>query len=159
VIKLHLARIIFLAFLWSLSAAVFGNEIQGPFDELADPDEDYAAALAQAESQGKLVMLIFGANWCGDCRAFESQINQGELKSLIDNRFVKARINVGQWDINLDFVKKFGNPIAKGIPSIVIVDTKKKELFITQAGELANARNMSSESMYNWFEKMASNIN
>ena len=62
-----------------------------------------------------------------------------------------VKVDVGNWNRNLDVVKTWGNPIAKGIPAMVVVDPNGSVLYTTKAGEVANARWMGSEGLMKFF--------
>ena len=44
----------------------------------------------------------------------------------------------------------------KGIPAVVIVSTNNEVLYATRAGELANARRMGDNGIYEFFKRVAS---
>ena len=133
---------------WLLIAAA---EAPLPYDESADAHADVAAALARAASEGKAVLLTFGANWCPDCRVLGNAMTTPPLAAAIAARFVVVDIDVGNWDKNLDVVQAWGAPIEKGIPSIVVADGRGTVLYATKAGELANARRMGSDAFVKFF--------
>ena len=126
-----------------------------PYDESADAKADIATALTRAQAENKLMLITFGANWCPDCRAFDKAIRQPELAAAIDERYVLVKIDVGNWDKNIDVIQRFGNPIAGGIPSIVVLDSQEHNLYATKAGQLAASRNMSGSEFARFFEAMA----
>ena len=122
-----------------------------PYNASANARADIAAALARASSEGKAVLLTFGANWCPDCRVLGSAMTAPPLADAIAARFVVVEIDVGNWDKNLDVVAAWGNPIANGIPSIVVADGHGTVLYATKAGELANARRMGNDAFVKFF--------
>jgi thioredoxin 1 len=122
-----------------------------PFDESADARSDIQAALSRATAQNKDVLLEFGANWCADCRVLAATMADAPLSERIAARYLVVKIDVGYWDKNLDVVKAWGNPIAKGIPSIVVVDPNGSVLYTTKAGELAKARRMGAPALEKFF--------
>ena len=74
-----------------------------------------------------------------------------DLSDLIDRRYVVVKVDVGNWNRNLDIVKAWGDPIAKGIPGVVVFDPHGAVLYSTKAGEVANARWMGSEGLMRFF--------
>jgi thioredoxin 1 len=124
-----------------------------PYDEAADPHVALRSALVEARSQHKDVLVIFGANWCEDCRDLDKAMH-GSSASLIDPLFVVVKINVGNFDKNLDLAARYGNPIQKGIPAAVLVTPTDKVVYSTKAGELANARRMGDSGIYDFFAKV-----
>jgi protein disulfide-isomerase len=122
-----------------------------PFNESADARSDIQAALSRATAENKDVLLEFGANWCADCRVLAAAMADAPLAERIAARYVVVKIDVGNWDRNLDVVKAWGNPIAKGIPSIVVADPDGSVLYTTKAGELAKARRMGAPALEAFF--------
>ena len=126
-----------------------------PYDEHADAKAQIQAALHEAAAAKEPVLLVFGANWCPDCRALDRALHTGRNAELIARDFKVVKIDVGNWDHNLDIAAAYGNPIKKGIPAAVIVSPDNRVLFATRAGELADARRMSDEGIYEFFSKAA----
>jgi thioredoxin 1 len=127
-----------------------------PYDTAADPQRDLIAAMADARKTGKRVMVVFGANWCPDCRVLDMEFHSGsKAAALVAKRYDVVKVDVGDFDKNLDFAKLYGEPIKKGIPSIVIVTPRNEVVYQTEAGELADARTMGSAGIYTFFKDKA----
>jgi thioredoxin 1 len=120
-----------------------------PYDEHADANAQLQQALAQARSDHKDIMLVFGANWCEDCRELDHALH-GSSAALVANRFQIVKIDVGNFDKNLDIANHYGNPIAKGIPAVVVLSSTNDILYSTKGGELANARRMGDTGIYDF---------
>ena len=135
-------------------AAGLAGAAERPYDEGADAKAQIAAALHQAAVAKEPVLLIFGANWCEDCRALDHALKTGRNAELM-GRFKVVKVDVGNFDHNLDVVAAYGNPTQKGIPSALILSPDNKVLFMTRAGELADARSMSDDGIYDFFTKAA----
>ena len=123
-----------------------------PYDEAADAKAQIAAALRDAAAAHEPVLLIFGANWCEDCRALDHALKNGRNAELM-GKFKVVKIDVGHFDHNVDVSTAYGNATKKGIPSAVIVSPDNRILFMTRAGELADARSMSEDGIYQFFTK------
>ena len=48
-----------------------------PYDEGADARAALRRALAEAGRDGVPVLVVYGANWCGDCQALSSSASTG----------------------------------------------------------------------------------
>lgn len=139
-----------------IAAAVVSVSALGaplPYDEHADAHALLQHGLEDARSAGKEVLVVFGANWCKDCRELDKALH-GRTASLIDARFVVVKIDVGNFDKNLDVVKQYGYPIGKGIPAAVVLSADDKVVYATRAGELADARHMGENGIYDFFAKV-----
>jgi len=128
------------------------------YDPQADPAVDYQHALEQATAQDKLVLVVFGSQWCPDCRSLNTKMNQEPLQATVQDNFVVTHVDVGNWDKNMDFVAQFGEPVAKGIPSIAIVGSDQKAYYVSEAGEFASARSSSLSALTQWFEQKLTEI-
>ncbi|WP_066092984.1 thioredoxin family protein [Xanthomonas massiliensis] len=126
-----------------------------PYDTHADARAQVDTALAAGKRAHKPTLLIFGANWCGDCRALDASLHSERNAALIRQHFEVVKIDVGNWDHNLDVSQAYGNPIEKGIPAAVVVSPEGGIVYTTKAGELANARKMSDEGIYDFFSQVA----
>jgi thioredoxin 1 len=123
------------------------------YDEKADAVIDVGAAIREAGQHHKNVVLIFGANWCGDCHALDRQMHQPELASLIEKHFVVVKIDVGQGDKNLDLGAKYHVPLKKGIPALAVLDRHGKLLYAQDQGQFASARRMNYEAFKAFFQQ------
>ncbi len=127
-----------------------------PYDEGADPHRDLQRALADARKGGKRVLVVFGANWCKDCRALDADFHAGgRTQALVASRYEVVKVDVGKFDRNLDFAKLYGEPIGKGIPSVVVVTSTNEVVYQTRAGELADARSMGPDGIFAFFQDKA----
>lgn len=131
-------------------AAVSAARAPLPYDEAANPQAQIEAALADAQREHKDVLIVFGANWCADCRDLDRAMH-GSSESLIDARFIVVKVDVGNFDRHLDIARRYGNPIARGIPAAVVVTGSDQVLYATRAGELADARRMGEKGIYDFF--------
>jgi len=125
-----------------------------PYDESADAKADIRQALSAAKESRTPVFLIFGANWCEDCRALDRAIQSGKSAELLAREFKVVKVDIGNFDRNLDLVAAYGNPIKKGIPAAVVLSPNNEVLYATRAGELADARRMSESGIYDFLRKV-----
>lgn len=129
-----------------------------PYNPDADASAAVRHALAEARANHKPVLLFFGANWCPDCRALAKSLKTGGNARLMSQHFNIVKIDVGNFNRNLNLDKRFGDPIKKGIPAAVIVSAQGKVLYSTKAGELSSARDMSDQGIYDFFSKAIEKI-
>ncbi len=126
-----------------------------PYDEAANARADIAAALKQAKQQKKHVLLVFGANWCKDCRELARKMGEGSLAQHVSRQYVVTKVDIGNWDRNQDVAADYGNPSKKGIPAVAVLDAKGKLRHATSAGELASARDMGDAELMAVFAQLA----
>jgi len=128
------------------------------YDETADAKSEIRQALAQAATSGVPVLVVFGANWCGDCRILDMAMKQGASAPLVASEFKVVKVNVGRFDRNVDIAQSYGVPLKNGIPAIVVLSPKNQVLYITREGELADARNMGENGIYEFFKRITAGL-
>ena len=104
----------------------------------------------------KQPILIFGANWCPDCRIFSGTMNIPKIKSYIDNNFQILYIDVKRYEINMELMEEYGIPSAEGIPRVLVFDKNKNLLNNSNTTEWRTARDRSSQEIFNFFQEMNS---
>jgi thioredoxin 1 len=117
------------------------------YNEKADARAELNQALASAQAQHKNVLVVFGANWCPDCRALDGKMKAGSLAALVDKRFVLLKVDVGRFDRNTDLAAQMGVPLKKGIPAAALLKSDGDVLNATSGGELADARSMGDDAV------------
>lgn len=140
----------FLTLTLLLSSLLVAADMQ-PYDEAADAKHEVKQALIEARKAQKPLLLVFGANWCKDCRALDAALKGEKNAALIAKEFKMVKIDVGRFNKNLDLDTVYGNPIKKGIPAVVVLAPDQRVLYATRAGELANAREMNEDGVYGFF--------
>ena len=123
-----------------------------PYDASADAKADIRNAIVAAKTAQVPVLVIFGANWCEDCRALDRALNSPGNRELIEREFKLVKVDVGRFNRNLDLAAAYGNPIKMGIPAAVVLSPGMEVLYATRAGELADARRMSESGIYDFFK-------
>ena len=144
-------------FIWAfLAVALNANAAAAPYDESANAPAQIQASLQEAKAANKPVLVVFGANWCGDCKVLDMSFKTGPSAPLIQQHFKMVKVNVGKFDRNLDIAEAYGVPLKKGIPAVAILSIDGKVIYATKTGELADARNMGDTAIYDFFVKVAS---
>ncbi len=124
-----------------------------PYDEKSDARGAIATAIADNPGR-KRILLTFGANWCSDSRGLEAHYRSATLAPVLADAFQVVHVDVGMFHRNLDLVEEYGNPIDKGIPSVVLLDADGKILFVNHGG-LSSAGHMKAAAVQNYFERLA----
>lgn len=127
----------------------------GPYNEAADATAQVASAISDAAKTNVPVLVVFGANWCGDCQILDLAFKQGAAAPLIAKNFRVVKVNVGRFDANMAIAQKYGVPLKKGIPAVAVLSPRGKVLYATKAGELADARNMGDKGIYDFFVRVS----
>src|SRR5438445_12143544 len=96
-----------------------------------DPSQgkaNLAAALKTAASTHKRVIVDFGGNWCGDCQVLDIYFHNPQNRPILESNFLLVHVNVGHYDANLDIAKRYGIPLEKGVPALVVLSDTGKVL-------------------------------
>src|SRR3979411_2587022 len=146
-------RNLLLILLGALPAA-FAAAAPLPYDESADAKAAVQQALAAAKESRIPVFVIFGANWCEDCRALDLALKSGRSAELLARQFKVVKVDIGNFDRNLDLVAAYGNPIKKGIPAAVVLSPDNEVLYDTRPGGLVQRRRLSESGIYGFLRKV-----
>src|SRR5512140_2962075 len=98
----------------------------GPYDEAADAKAQVAAAVADAAKANMPVLVVFGANWCPDCKVLDLAFKEGAAAPLIAKHFKVVKVDVGRFDKNVSIAEGYGVPVKNGIPAIAVLSRKGK---------------------------------
>ena len=111
------------------------------YDSSRDAAADVAAAKAAAAKDGKPVLLDFGANWCPDCVVLGRTFMRPSTAALLAKYHV-VRVDVGEFDHNLELTAHYVDLQTSGIPALAVVDSQGHAMVNTNQGEFSNARTM-----------------
>lgn len=127
------------------------------YDEGADAKAAIRATLAEATQAKVPVLVVFGANWCGDCRMLDNTFKHGPSAPLIAKSFKVVKVDVGRFDHNVDIAETYHVPLKKGIPAVAVLSPEGRLIYATEGGELADARQMGDQGVYDFFARITAN--
>lgn len=137
-----------------LSAAVMAAAPDGPYDEAADARADIRQALSAAAASKSSVVVVFGANWCADCRMLDTAMKTGSSAALFARDFKVVKVDVARFNKNVDVAESYGVPLKKGIPAVLILSPDNAVVYATRGGELADARQMGESGILQFFRQV-----
>ena len=105
----------------------------------------------------KQPILMFGANWCPDCRIFAGTMNIPKIKAYIEEKFNVLYIDVKRYEINMHLMEEYGIPSAEGIPRLLVFDKEKNLLNNSRTAEWRTARDRSSQEIFDFFQEITVN--
>lgn len=141
--------------LTALLCAVRAIAADAAYDEKADARADIRTALAAAQQAKVPVLVVFGANWCGDCKMLDAAFKTGASAPLMAASFRIVKVDVGRFDHNVDIATSYGVPLKNGIPAVAVLAADGRLLYATAGGELADARKMGDAGVLDFFTKVA----
>ena len=108
-------------------------------------------------AENKQPILMFGANWCPDCRIFAGTMNIPKIKAYIEEKFNVLYIDVKRYEINMHLMEEYGIPSAEGIPRLLVFDKDKNLLNNSRTAEWRTARDRSSQEIFDFFQEITVN--
>jgi len=121
-----------------------------------DANQEIAEAIKQAGHNHKRVLLIFGGNWCYDCHVLDQALHQGRAGKIVEESYELVHIDVGEFNKNLEIVKKYNVPLDKGVPAVTVLDSKGNLLYSAE-GEFESARQMMRKQLVEFLLKWKEN--
>jgi thiol:disulfide interchange protein len=117
---------------------------------------DIATALHEAAASHRRVLVDFGGDWCTDCKVFDAYMKRPENAPLAA-RFVVVHVNVGTKGITENFAvaKRYGIPLAKGVPALAVLEPDGRLVYGQKAGEFEDMRHMDPQSVHDFLGKWA----
>jgi len=138
------------------AGAIAAEPMYPPIDRAA-PDID--AALKQAGASQRRVIVDFGGNWCTDCKILDINLKKAENASLLQKHFVMVHVNVGDKGItdNFEVAERYGIPLKKGVPALVVLEPDGKIVYAQKAGEFEDMRHMDPKSVNDFLNQWKKN--
>ena len=125
-----------------------------PYDGNEISIEEVNKFLSQSIAENKQPIIIFGANWCPDCRIFSGTIDIPKINEFIETYFNILYIDVKRYEINMNLIEYFDIPAEEGIPRVLVFDLNKKVINKSSTAEWRTARDRSSQDIFNFFQEM-----
>ena len=125
-----------------------------PYDGNEISIEEVNKFLSQSIAEYKQPIIIFGANWCPDCRIFSGTIDIPKINEFIKTYFNILYVDVKRYEINMNLIEYFDIPAEEGIPRVLVFDLNKKVINKNSTAEWRTARDRSSQDIFNFFQEM-----
>ena len=91
------------------------------FDPARDPKIDLQTAIANAQVDGKRIILDVGGEWCGWCRYMDKFFSQNpRLAKIRAENFVWLKVNFSDENENKEFLASY--PAIKGYPHLFVLE-------------------------------------
>jgi len=123
------------------------------YSDTANAKEEIRQAILKASAEHKRVILDFGGNWCPDCHVLDIYFHDPGNAALLAANYVLVDVSVGQYDKNLDIVRKYGIPLNKGVPALAVLDGSGHVVYAQRNGEFESMRKLDSSVVNAFLEK------
>ena len=122
--------------------------------------EEYSAEqinnfLDETLQQSKQPILIFGGNWCPDCRILDGTLQLPTIKKFMNKNYNIMHIDVGRYDKNMELISYFGIPKEKGVPRVLVFDKNKIIINKKSTKEWTTARDRRKQEVFDYFQSLA----
>jgi|TARA_B110000008_G_scaffold168181_1_gene168095 thiol-disulfide isomerase/thioredoxin len=122
--------------------------------------EEYSAEqindfLDETLQQSKQPILIFGGNWCPDCRILDGTLQLPTIKKFMNKNYNIMHIDVGRYDKNMELISYFGIPKEKGVPRVLVFDKNKIVINKKSTKEWTTARDRRKQEVFDYFQGLA----
>tara|TARA_B100000965_G_C19522128_1_gene727049 strand:+ start:487 stop:990 length:504 start_codon:yes stop_codon:yes gene_type:complete len=124
-----------------------------PYERINLDADDLQNFINQTISAQKQPVIIFGANWCPDCRILSAALNLPTIEKYMDQNFEIMYVDLGRYDINMSTMEFFNIMPQQGIPRVVILNMDQQVLNIKDTGEWTTARSRTKQEIFNYFQK------
>ena len=124
-----------------------------PYERINVSKDELRNFIDKAINNNKQPIIIFGANWCPDCRILSAVLELPTVKKYMNENFETLYIDLGRYDINMSLMKYFEIMPQQGIPRVVILNKEKEVLNIKDTGEWTTARSRTKQEIFNYFQE------
>lgn len=122
------------------------------YDPTADAQAAIDAALIEAKTSNKHVLLQIGGNWCGWCIRFHDFVQTDlELDSLIKANYVQVHVNYSHENENLPLMTKLEYPQRFGFPVFVVLDQAGKRIHTQNSAYLEKGSSYDKRKIKEFF--------
>ena len=128
-----------------------------PYDEKVVDSLQLDEFIDLSISKGKQPVVIFGGNWCPDCRILEGTLAMPTIKKFLQQHYQVMHIDIGRYDRNMELMDPLNIESKKGVPRVVILDLEKNIVNSSTSSEWTTARDRKQQEIYNYFQKFLSN--
>jgi protein disulfide-isomerase len=124
-----------------------------PYERIDLSENDLRNFIDSTIDNNKQPIVIFGANWCPDCRILSAVLDLQTVNKYMDDNFEILYIDLGRYDINMSLMEFFNIMPQQGIPRVVILNKDKEVLNIKDTGEWTTARSRTKQEIFNYFQE------
>jgi protein disulfide-isomerase len=124
-----------------------------PYERIDLSENDLRNFIDSTIDNNKQPIVIFGANWCPDCRILSAVLDLQTVNKYMDDNFEILYIDLGRYDINMSLMEFFNIMPQQGIPRVVILNKDKEVLNIQDTGEWTTARSRTKQEIFNYFQE------
>ena len=130
-------------------------ELPKPFSGQVIEARQLKDFISKALELKKQPLVIFGANWCPDAQCLEAVMRMLTVTKFLAQHYEIMRVDVCDYDQNMELYKVFDMPSEEGVPRVVILDLKGKVLNFDSNDRWRTARETDPQEIFNYFQGFA----
>jgi thioredoxin 1 len=130
-------------------------ELPKPFSGKVITARQLKNFISKALELKKQPLVIFGANWCPDAQYLEAVMGMLTVTKLLAQHYEIMRVDVGDYDQNMELYTVFDMPSEEGVPRVVILDLKGRVLNFDSNDRWRTARETDPQEIFNYFQEFA----
>ena len=131
------------------------SELPKPFSGQVITTRQLKDFISKALELKKQPLVIFGANWCPDAQYLEAVMGMLTVTKLLAQHYEIMRVDVGDYDQNMELYTVFDMPSEEGVPRVVILDLKGRVLNFDSNERWRTARETDPQEIFNYFQEFA----
>ena len=125
-----------------------------PYNGEIYSESDIERFLDSSINKSKQPIIIFGGNWCPDCRILEGILQLPTIKKYMIEHYEIMHVDVGRYDKNMNLISYFKIPKEEGVPRVLVFDTNKNILNMESTKEWTTARDRKQQEIFNYFQAL-----
>ena len=125
-----------------------------PYNGVIYKESEVNIFIENTIKDSKQPIVIFGGNWCPDCRILDGTLRMPSIKSFLELHYRILHIDVGRYDINMNLMDYFGIAKEKGVPRVLVFDMDKKIVNSSTTKEWTTARDRNEQEIFNYFQDL-----
>lgn len=125
-----------------------------PYNGEIYSESDIERFLDSSINKLKQPIIIFGGNWCPDCRILEGTLQLPTIKKYMIEHYEIMHVDVGRYDKNMNLISYFKIPKEEGVPRVLVFDNKKNILNMESTKEWTTARDRKQQEIFNYFQSL-----
>jgi thiol-disulfide isomerase/thioredoxin len=125
-----------------------------PYNGEIYSESDVERFLDNSINKLKQPIIIFGGNWCPDCRILEGTLQLPTIKKYMIEHYEIMHVDVGRYDKNMNLISYFKIPKEEGVPRVLVFDNKKNILNMESTKEWTTARDRKQQEIFNYFQSL-----
>jgi len=114
-----------------------------PYDGKEYSENNIKTFIDNTIAESKQPIIIFGGNWCADCRILDGTFELPTVKE-----FMQAKYRI------LHMFSFFGIPKEEGVPRVLVFDKQKNLLNAPSSKEWTTARDRKKQEIFNYFQDL-----